>query len=308
MCHGEQSRLRDLKIPKQLLPLPLCNTTILGRTLAMLTGTDEVGEIVVIGDRRFAQHLFGKVSCDPAPFLLSDWRTATAGKWINAEAEITSRTIRRPRGMGGIGLEIVSMVSPGNSVIRGLRAIRAYLAMTRVTEDDDAELYDRTVILLGDVVYSRRCLAALVPKICNDEMWFVVSPDLTASTGEVFGCSYDREGTAEFLSILDAVPHPPFTDTYQPGQLRRLLWERQRRQLEAAFVRQGVPAGVAAVARQASHSPAAGCCSVMDDDDYTCDFDTVDDLEHLGRADVAAFRDGELPVENSNLPPTPGGS
>ncbi len=294
MAQGQQSRLSDLKIPKQLLPLALCNTTILDRTLSLLAHYDEVGEIVVVAGEEIRRHLAGpghKVE----HFETAGWRTCNDDGAIAAADAVMAwpaRALRR-----SLVVEVVSLDLPGNSVIRGLRAIRPYLKREAVVVGGagvpDRELvFDRTVILLGDVVYSRRCLGALVPKVAPAPIWFAVSPDLSPSGGEVYGCSYDVAGTAEFLSLLDEVVHPPFVDTYQPGQLRRLLWERQRRVLEAEMTERGVSPKIAALVRAGAPVPLESCCSIMDGGDYTRDIDTVEDMKRLGELDVAAWKEG----------------
>jgi hypothetical protein len=284
MAQGQQTRLPDLKIPKQLLPLPLCNTTILDRTLTMLTSDDRVGEIVVIGC--FARHL---TDGGDGYFNLGRWAPCTSD---DADATM-STTSRKRAGSPPVCLEVVKLNAPGNSVIRGLRAIRPYLRQEAVIAGGagmaDSELdFTRTVILLGDVVYSRRCLAALADK-APAKVWFAVSPDLSPGGGEVFGCSYDQDGTEEFLSILDNVVHPPFTDTYQPGQLRRLLWERQRRIYELEMSERTDTEVRAVVLEGARQRPSDKCCTIMND--FTTDIDTIADLRLLGDLDVRAWED-----------------
>ncbi len=245
----------------------------------MLAADQRVGEIVVLGTMEHAVGLFSDAYEQQIDGLdLATWGRARGPK---ADATVVYTSIRRPSGWkaGSVCLEVVTLVRPGTSVIRGLQAIRAYLKQEAVVTPGEVgageELpFERTVILLGDVVYSKRCLAALVDKVSGrSQVWFAVSPDLTGATGEVFGVSYDQAGTAEFLHLLDNVKHPPFPDTYQPGQLRRLLWDRQ-----------------AAVLQHAVMTPQLACCSIMDDD-FTADVDTMSDLRRLSALDEMAFDD-----------------
>lgn len=285
MCHGQQTRLADLKIRKHLLPLPLCGTTILQRTIGMLEGARDVGEIVVVGPPDIAAALGFTGMMDSID--LATWSSSPPDHPpVNGYEDPGVVYMATPP-----CLEVVTLGNkPGHSVIRGLQKIRAYLAQDRCGPEI---VYDRTVVLMGDVVYSRRCLSALLHAVppAEQPIWFAVTPDLSPSTGEVFGLSYSRAGTAEFLDILDNVAHPPF-DAYQPGQLRRLLWDRQSREGERWLAIEKVSSSVVAGAVRSSlrSKPHEACCTILDHD-FTRDIDTVKDLMRLGELDVAAWHD-----------------
>lgn len=116
--------------------------------------------------------------------------------------------------------DVVELDDPGNSSLKG---IARYLAEYRGSIS-----YPRTVVLLGDVVYSWACLQTILAPWVNSypTYRFVGTKDLSTSGGELWGLSWHRD-IDEFMRqrLGSAVAsHPPFAE-YQPGQMRRWLWQ-----------------------------------------------------------------------------------
>lgn len=197
LAQGTQERMGGRGVGwKQLLPLPLCNgVPILVRTLVQLKGFLKSSTITVVTwDALFRDADMTRGTREP-------WRDVVRGK--------IDPTLRH-----------VELANPGNSSLKG---IARYL---------EERPYDRgaesTIVLLGDVVYSWACLAAL--RVISDMSGFVGTSDLSSSAGEIWGVAWHRSREDVMLADLrDALlRHPPFDDTYQPGQLRRWLvgWRR----------------------------------------------------------------------------------
>lgn len=114
-----------------------------------------------------------------------------------------------------------ALEDPGNSSLKG---ISRFLELEDNREDQPE--WERTVVLLGDVVYSWDCLRAI---FANTEPWprFVGTSNLSPGGGELWGISWLADADAQMRTFLGSAleRHPPFHGTYQPGQLRRWLWE-----------------------------------------------------------------------------------
>lgn len=104
---------------------------------------------------------------------------------------------------------------PGNSALKG---IARYLEM----REQQGRRYTRTVVLLGDVVYSWGCLKAIWD---ISETWgFVGTRDLSLETGELWGVAWHRAHEYRMLiSLRDALLRHPLGDEYHPAQLRRWI-------------------------------------------------------------------------------------
>lgn len=194
LAQGSQSRMGPAVGWKQLLPLPLCaGVPILVRTLRQLKAfVREPTVTLVTWDELFN---------DALAFCAREDRPTG---WYDVLGDVHH----------------VQLGVPGNSSLKGLGR---YL---------EERPYDRgaesTIVLLGDVVYSWACLASLL--VLSDRSGFVGTTDLSSSAGELWGVAWHRN--REDLMIADLrdalLRHPPFDDTYQPGQLRRWLvgWRR----------------------------------------------------------------------------------
>lgn len=190
LAQGQQSRLPELTVPKQMLELPACGgVAIIDRTLHQLAMLDDHAHITV-------------VCGEPLRFLL----TGVAG-------DVYSRTKR------AMSLETHQLDDPGNSSIKGIS--RYLLANIKRPGFDVTQ----TVVLLGDVVYSWACLRACLSPT-HWHMGFVGTKDLSPSSGEIWGLTWEESARAAMMEALAAAleKHPPFHDTYQPGQMRRWLW------------------------------------------------------------------------------------
>lgn len=196
LAQGEQRRLPDLKVPKQLLKLPACgDVTILRRTLV------QVARILHYNLRR-----------DPeaGPSV-----TVVCGDVIANEMHADINEPIRPR--------LVTLGDPGNSSLKG---IHRYL--TDTTTRAVNPVADHNVVLLGDVVYSWACLSVLLEPFDAPAagITFCGTSDLSTSDGELWGVSWNDIADDQMMTSLDRAvrKHPPFT-SYQPGQMRRWLWE-----------------------------------------------------------------------------------
>lgn len=196
LAQGRQERMGTaITGPKQLLPLPACNNApILARTLGQLWlgaggwGVDDVITIVT-----WSEVIAALSKAPPPPFV-----KATLG--------------------------FTSLLDPGNSSLKG---IHRYLESQALIAG--APRPDRTVVLLGDVVYSWRCLEAIFAGTTSSTgvgVRFVGTADISPSGGELWGVAWMREDDYVMMTALEhaLAKHPPFDDTYQPGQLRRWMW------------------------------------------------------------------------------------
>lgn len=192
LCQGAQSRLPMLPVAKQLIPLPHCgDTPILYRTIRQLWDLavkDGVSRVSVV-----------------------------------ASFSIMERLLQRPVPIGTNGAAyapfVTTLADPGNSSLKGIRRYLSYARPHR----EHAE-FQRTIVLLGDVIYSWACLRAILNIPLGGE-GFVGSSNLSRGGGELWGLGWTRAAEIEMLIRLEHAlnEHPPFID-YQPGQMRRWLW------------------------------------------------------------------------------------
>lgn len=117
--------------------------------------------------------------------------------------------------------ELCTLGDPGNSSLKGLER---YL-MLEHGAPQDRRTYPYTIVLLGDVIYTYEAIGSLIglPRLA-----FSVSQDLSLSGGELWGMAWpgDQYGMVHSLLNLALLNHPPsqVDGTYQPGQMRRVLW------------------------------------------------------------------------------------
>lgn len=196
LAQGEQRRLPDLKVPKQLLTLkhegkafPILYRTI--RQLWQLVDTLGYGYTVVCKG-------------DLATYLTHD------------DTGIT-------------GAHVLTLNDPGNSSLKGIArclTVNAYAPeRLLVLSHRLPDVPDRVVVLLGDVVYSWDVLQWMVRS--GGDHGFAISTDLSAGGGEVWGLWWDVDhGSAPMRAALVRAleKHPPFAE-YQPGQMRNWLYE-----------------------------------------------------------------------------------
>lgn len=207
LAQGTQKRLGTQHGYKQLLPLPACGgTPILVRTLRQLRefGVPNKQTTVVA------------------------WNSL-AGSNAPDGGSIPWAVIKPEQGMHPWTLQLQD---PGNSSLKG---IARYLELAGGQERGRGRS-EVTIVLLGDVVYSWRCLEAIVTGPAGRHggpdpgFWFVGTRDLSASGGELWGIGWKRSFEESMIATLgDALlRHPPFEDEYQPGQLRRWItgWRR----------------------------------------------------------------------------------
>jgi hypothetical protein len=210
LAQGQQTRLAGhLDIPKQCLPLAGCGgMPIILRTLLQLMHINRSGDAMRV-----------TVVCHEG--MANELRNETS---------VFTGALEDKRHDRACSLGVITLPDPGNSSLKGIARTLAlfnghqdYLAFTGEP--------DVTVVLLGDVIYSWRCLAAILDVgekvragtgLCS----FVTSSELGQSSGEVWGLSWHKAGRRMMSEALDRAlaKHPPFHDTYQPGQMRHWLW------------------------------------------------------------------------------------
>lgn len=197
LAQGEQTRLPELRTPKHLLRLPAC------------------------GDA----HILDRTLCQLAMLLDEPLVTVVCGGALRYHVEASARHEVYKRTGKIVAIDAYELGSPGNSSLRG---IARYLGggtgdLSRgptVLADDLIE-----VVLLGDVVYSWRCLETILFTSMPPGVRFVGTSDLSRSGGELWGISWQQAWRGLAMQMLgDALEqHPPFA-AYQCGQLRRWLW------------------------------------------------------------------------------------
>jgi hypothetical protein len=160
----------------------------------------------------------------------------------------------------------VELPEPGNSALKG---IARYLEL----REAQGRRYQRTIVLLGDVVYSWDCLEAIWE--ASTGYGFVGTKNLSLSKGELWGVGWSRVFEDWMMTNLrDALlRHPPFDDDYEPHQLRRWISGIQR----------GDMADHVARLKRSGH--------YVSIDDYTHDMDIPHDLVLLPDLSVAAAED-----------------
>lgn len=173
-----------------------------------------------------------------------------------------------PEGWAGLVAQTryAQLADPGNSSLRGL---------SRYLEQDPDHDANATVVLLGDVVYSWACLRACWSLLYGSGMGFVGTSGLSASGGEVWGVAWREVNHYEMMGDLDEAlrRHPPFADTYQPGQLRRWITGASLGDLTEHVARRGKLGQFIAI------------------DDYTMDVDLMEHIAKLDFASVSAAAD-----------------
>lgn len=234
LAQGSQTRLPDVAEPKQWLALPACgNTPILARTLAQLWALQ---------------------GCQPGDLpstTVVTWPRLTGYLRYGLGVKVARDVVYTPHAF--------TLHDPGNSSLKGARRALTELSFGR---------YDRTVILLGDVVYSWKCLELLLSEDRPGAIRVAATSDLSPSGGELWGISWPSFENAWVMSGLDAAleKHPPFRE-YQCGQLRRWHWA----------MRDGL-----------------GCPPnylLENVDDYTDDIDVPEDVKNLPDISAAAAMD-----------------
>lgn len=218
LAQGQQKRLPNLPVAKQLLPLPACgNTPILHRTIRQCWNllAPHLDPATMQPDA--GGHI--GVSAIPHCITVVSWLPVTEGLMISGvpvSSYVTpdgaTPTIYYP--------DICTLPDPGNSSLRG---IDRYLR--QAADERTRAHYERTVVLLGDVVYSWAALGAIFAGT-HWGMGFVGTTDIGPAGGELWGISWNRNNEHPMYTCLAnaLTKHPSFTE-YQCGQMRRWLWE-----------------------------------------------------------------------------------
>jgi hypothetical protein len=276
LAQGQQRRLPALAVPKQLLRLRMCDThTILDRTLfqlAVLLDAPIVEDfdshvdtsssrVTVVCEGALRDHLHG-VAEQSLPVADQSILNARTRVWYETDRVLS--------------IEHQTLPDPGNSSLKGIsRALAA-----EGFWDNPRRPFDKTVVLLGDVVYSWACLRTCLTPQSAHNIAFVGTSDLDPGTGEVWGISWLAAADTTMQRTLESAltRHPPFVD-YQPGQMRRWLWEidgylEPRFRNSAAF----------RTRRRTWFTPV---------DDYTRDIDIPKHVEQLGELSRLAAEDDE---------------
>jgi hypothetical protein len=163
---------------------------------------------------------------------------------------------------------LVTLPDPGNCIVDGIEQTRWCWGR------------DRTVVLLGDVAFSRAALAGIFAD--ERQFFFAGTADLSPSGGEVFGFSVRDRVAAWVQHIVGTCPCREINySKAQGGHLRRLLWWAQRElNLRPASNHQAVVGPKAEpVPLEEEQTWCRELYRVVDD--WTCDFDTPTDLEKL---------------------------
>lgn len=240
LAQGVQSRLPDLDVPKQWLPLTACGgAPILQRTLMqawtlLKCQVGDLPDITVVGWHALREQI--------------RWGM---GVKVSPDTWFTPHTYE--------------MHEPGNSSLKGIHRALDQLRPQwgRTTEG----VPDHTVVLLGDVVYSWRCLEALLDV---KRATVAATSDLSPGGGELWGISWPKMWEPwVYGALVEALDkHPPFKD-YQCGQLRRWYWEMRD------------------LAREVGQEGA----TFVPIDDYTDDVDVPADVANLPATSIEAALD-----------------
>lgn len=212
LAQGSQSRLPLLDIPKQCLPLAACGgMPIILRTVLQLMHVNPDG-----GAMKITLVCHGKMASE-----------------LSAAGALGDRGDSRRNRECCFGT--LTLSDPGNSSLKGIaRSLAQLRGVPLVAFEGEPEV---TVVLLGDVIYSWRCLHEIFD--ASRDISFVTSSDLGPSSGEVWGLAWKHATGWPLMSeALDKalVKHPPFHDTYQPGQMRNWLWALRPRDQKVAQV------------------------------------------------------------------------
>ena len=203
LAQGDQKRLPDLRIPKQLIALPACGKTpILDRTLRMVYELAGIHPMVV-GWPHFVDH-----------YTIHPVKTSM-GETV------------RPL--------VVTLDAPGNSSIKGLHQV----FQKYKTRTDRVVVLLGDVVYQWSVLEE---LLAAGPGTPTRDCVFAVSHDLHAARpgathdaragnrGELWGGAWNQVANADVMSALNVAhaKQPYNTDVYQNGQMRLWLWELER--------------------------------------------------------------------------------
>lgn len=259
LAQGQQTRLPDLTTPKHLLPLPACgNAPIILRTLCQLA---------MMGHAELE---------DGLPYVTNLSVTVVCGGDLRHDLDAAAKASVYGITKRVLDVDIYELANPGNSSLKG---ISRYLDAQDGPVSHHPEYHPEflTVVLLGDVVYSWKCLE----QILTPTHWgctFVGTSTLSRATGELWGLSWLAGAREPMLDALDLAMtrHPPSEDVYQCGQMRRWLWAMDD-------VIDGNNAGVTGIGRTWYR-----VC-----DDYTDDVDVPADIENLPDTALAAGEDDD---------------
>ena len=234
LAQGAQPRMGSHHGPRQFLPLPACGVPILHRTI------------------RQCYHL---MKHEMWPTVVTWPELAKSSRFWNIQC---CDSVVMPAHH--------TLPDPGNSALKG---IARYLEL----REQQGRRYQRTIVLLGDVVYSWACLEAIWD--AAEDYGFVGTSNLSLGKGELWGVAWSKTYEDHMLSLLrDALlRHPPFDDDHEPHQLRRWISGMQRGDLADHVVK----------LKWANH--------YTDIDDYTHDIDIPHDLVLLPDLSTVAARD-----------------
>lgn len=244
LAQGQQKRLPDLETPKQMLELPACGgIAIIERTLCQLALIEPTAMVTI-------------VCGGPMMILLP---------MVGTELVQKATGVRLSIGTHQLG-------DPGNSSLKGIARYLENLRTGYEAPRFEGITFTKTVVLLGDVIYSWPCLRACMEPT-HWGVGFVGTSDLSRSGGELWGLSWMPDDHSTMKDALGRAlkKHPPFED-YQPGQMRRWLWEID--ELNNYF---------------SVRAPERFWFTAIDD--YTRDIDLPEHIAELGRLSEAAALD-----------------
>jgi hypothetical protein len=251
LAQGKQKRLAEaISIPKQMLTLPACgNVPIIDRTLTQLAMMFPA-TLEKTYDKLWIEHATVTVVCgNPLKYHVD-----AAGK--SATYARTNRVL---------SVHARELPDPGNSSLKGI---------SRYMDDQGgpASLHGQfqTVVLLGDVIYSWACLKACLTPTAH-ELAFTCSSDISNGHGELWGLTWRQGVRPRMMATLASAlrKHPPFEE-YQPGQMRRWMWE---------------------IDRVLGYKPGGKRTWMHGIDDYTRDIDTPKHVAQLAELAEAACAD-----------------
>lgn len=212
LAQGKQTRLPDLKVPKQLLKLDRGSIDPLGSAPAIP---------IIVRTLKQLRTLRGELA--ELPVVVCDGDLA----FYLQHEETTSPKMCR----------VTTLAEPGNSSLKGIaRCLHLkgpeFRPLINIQQSNNPKP-DHVVVLLGDVVYSWACLGWLFDTTMHGR--FVTSNGLTQSEGEVWGVSWDVRKAVTMRGALIAAleKHPPF-EAYQPGQLRQWFFQCRVRHPEVS--------------------------------------------------------------------------
>jgi CTP:molybdopterin cytidylyltransferase MocA len=160
------------------------------------------------------------------------------------------------------GARLVTLHHPGTSLLFGLLQTTALWSPR-----------GRTIVLLGDVVFSAAAMAAILAE--RRPLVFAGTTTLHGGDGELYALAFDAAAAAPIVETLRDF-RPAYTEHEQPGQLRRLLWSYMAR------------TGRTWTHPHEMHHPDL----YLPIDDWTKDIDTPDDLTRLEDLTVRARQEG----------------